>query len=238
MDEEYPVKKPKLLRAENTQESKMTSFVAPFNFSDTERESMENLLKRQRISDEEGHQLLIAATEYEIALCRDNAARHRPEQPQPQPQPTPQQPLPEPGNSGEQPIATAALALATLLGQAPRELRQQITDHLSRSDPLGRDYGERFLSSLSNELERISAACSGPEPAEAVTTNPTEALPEYMQKFVLQMAEVYSECLESEPSAEDSGPFYQYMELVTDYGELPFTRDSIELQRLLRERGQ
>jgi hypothetical protein len=87
-------------------------------------------------------------------------------------------------------------------------LRRQITDHLSRTDPLGRDYGEGFLSCLPSELERIAAACANPTPTpeEEIADSPAEALPGYMQKFVLQMAEIYSECLETEPTAESSGP--------------------------------
>ncbi len=235
MDEEYLVRKPKLLRTESTQESAMTSFIEPFNFAETERETLEKLLRQQRISDEEGHQLLIAATEYEIALCRDSAAKYAREQP-------PAAPQQQPGSSdnGDHPVATAATALATLLRQMPEGLRRQITDHLSRTDPLGRDYGEGFLSCLPSELERIAAACANPTPTptpeEEIVDSPAEALPGYMQKFVLQMAEIYSECLETEPTAESSGPFYRYMECITDYGDLLFTRGSAELQTLLQER--
>ena len=233
MEEDYPVSKPKLLRSGTREASDMTSFIEAFSFSEQEREELQRLLRQLGVSDDEGHRLLIAATEYEIALCREE---NPPRPPEPEtPPPT------EATVLSESPLAKAATTLAMLLRQTPEEQRRQITDHLSATDPLGRDYGERFLDCLPGELERLAEACTttGPPdevPADAVAAPPVVALPGYARQFILQMAEIFLECLEQEPTAEAGGPFQQYMARITGYGGLPFPRDSAELKEILAER--
>ena len=218
MHEELPPKAPKLLRRIVTGEPAVTGFVEPFRFEDNDSSRLERLLEEHAAGDSEGRRLLIAASEYEIGLCLDAGLREATRESEPE---IAGPIMTKPEDSALPPIASAARTLSGLLQASPRETAQRIQAGMSAADPLGRSYGEGFLCCLVTELERLADCCSegisGDEPCAL-------ALPEPMRNFLQQMQDIYTECLEIEPTAAADGTFYQYLSAITalvEIGPLP-----------------
>lgn len=206
----------------------MTGFVEPFRFSESDRIKLERLLGKHKAGDAEGRRLLIAATEYEIGLCLDGAMRN----PELRLEDKESAVSANETNTDLNPIANAAETLSALLKISSEESRQQIENRMSVADPLGRAYGDRFLSCLSAELDRLADSCRQGDEEELPNSEP---LPEYALTFLHQMCEIYTECLEVQPTDGLTDPFYQYFNAITEIGGIgPFPietvlRDFLEL---------
>ena len=205
----------------------MTGFVEPFRFSDSDRADLERMLGKHKAGDGEGRRLLIAATEYEIGLYLDEAVRH------PRRKSKIEKARVSAGSTDAdlQPIASAAVTLVDLLKASSEASQHRIKTSLSASDPLGRDYGDRFLSCLATELERLAESCR--QTGEEEVPNP-EPLPGFAQTFLHQMREIYTECLEIQPTAAADEPFYQYLNAISEIGGIGAFHTETVLRELLK----
>ena len=206
-------------------------FLTPWYFDEETRAEISGLLETAGVGDEEGRQIFLTATEFEIAAAR----RARGEASTKGPRQETVESGPEPGAATEDPVPaelpTAAAALARQLAGLPQAGRETLSRILTEADPLGRAYGPAFLEQLRWILERL-ARIQGPGPAARQTPEATE-IPGDVPGLLAQLARIYRECLEVRLEPGDLPLFHQVLTLIARASDLGIPEDPEAIAGLL-----
>jgi hypothetical protein len=219
---------------------KGSRFVGPTQLDEDQKSRIYEALEKKKIGDELGRQIFIGAVEYQISAFANRLERPvkaKPEKPQPRPRPrAPSRALEE----TLQAIVGNAASLSSLLRALPDGTKAQVTDRLASRDGLARTYGERYLSELSLEIDRLARACivtaGEAEPPEC---EPPEREPEpkpdptVSRELVAKLAGIFSECFEMEPTAEEGGAFRVALKVLGEVTGLTIEHEPAFLTRAL-----
>lgn len=201
-------------------------FVAPHYFDAEQQATILNLLERAGVGDAEGRRLFLTAAEYEIGayslLPREEPAA----------KPSPKATAPSQDRPEWEPLREAALDLAKRLAETRPSVRDALAKALTASDPFGRDHGGCYLSQLQLELQRLGEAC-GPLAVSAAPVITPAPISAQARRFILQIARIYRECLEVNPTSETLGPFARLLCLFRDRTQLDIPCESERLGPLL-----
>lgn len=181
---------------------KGSRFVGPARLGDDQKLQLFEALEKNRVGDEMGRQIFVGAVEYQIS-----AFAHRLEHfvaPESEP----------PGLDAAQEqtlrtIAEKARILSGLLRELPDSAKTQIIQGLATADELARGYDERYLQALEYEIGRLERACivALGEPKPANSGQEPGPDPAVTREIVAKLAEIFSECFEMQPTADENGPF-------------------------------
>jgi len=186
---------------------KGSRFVGATHLDDDQKARIGRALKRGKIGDEIGRQIFIGALEYQIsAFAHQLTYRVEPE-------PRTARPTPAVGKT-LQAIVEKARALSGLLRSLPDDAKASLTTSLTAWDERGRGYDERYLWELGCEIDRLERACSAiGDDLEPEETGPD---PASGHDFVVKLADIFSECFELEPTADEDAPFRTSLLVLAD----------------------
>ena len=209
-------------KRENSQKSR---FVAPYYFQNEEHAAIAALLEQAELGDDEGRQLFITATEYEVAAYCLTPDDEPGLAVAPKPKSKAEIELAGLGRSAEQ-------LLSLLLG-THKTARRALAGKLTDSDTFGREHGERYLNQLELELSRIADVCRLEEEAQ----EPPEAPPlgENARKLITQLARIYGECLEVSLTPGHLDTFGRILCIIRDSAHIGIPCDSETLAEAVQE---
>lgn len=205
---------------EKTEKRPQSHFVEPYRFETADRAELMQTLQTNRLGDEPGRRLFVAALEFEIGNFLQAAV----DTPQPDP------PKPQAAPAALERIGEAAAALASLLEAIDDETREPLTQALARSDRYGRSYNQRYLEQLRSELLSVQDACALAPPEEPPAAASEGQLSE---PFIVSLAETYRECFEIQPTPAKTGPFYRVARKILEITGLPVRLDQKLLKAVL-----
>lgn len=196
---------------------KGSRFIGPAQLDEERRSHICESLEKKKIGDEIGRQIFIGAVEYQISAFAKQLERSAEAElePEPEPEPTP------PGLSTAveetlQAIVGNAAGLSSLLRALPEEAKARVTETLAAQDGLDHGYDGRYLCELGLEIDRLGRACiaaaSAPAPRKP-ESRPTPASAVSCE-LVAKLAEVFSDCFEMEPTADEDGDFYAALKIL------------------------
>lgn len=185
--------------------SKGSRFVGATHLDDGQKAMICNALKKKKVGDEIGRQIFIGAVEYQLsAFAQRLEYRIEPE--------TKTNVLNAALEKTLQAIVEKARILSALLRDLPDSAKVKLTSTLTSQDERGRGYDQRYLCELGYEIDRLERACTtavhdaGPE-----TPDPD---PASSREFIAKLANIFSECFEIAPTADEDGPFRTSLEVL------------------------
>lgn len=192
---------------EKAKKSKGSRFVGATHLDDDQKARIFRALKKNQVGDEIGRQIFIAAVEYQIsAFAQSLELRVEPERDASL--------LNAALEKALKAIVEKTRVLSALLRDLPDSARTRLTSTLSTQDRRGRGYDQRYLCELGLEIDRLERACTAAaDVAEPDTAGPD---PASSRAFVAKLAEIYSECFETAPTAEENGPFRASLQILRD----------------------
>lgn len=186
-------------------------FVDPYRTDADQRTAIRQVLDDLNISDEEGRRIFLLALEYEIGAFQQVVLEHL-------------EPIEETGPADERlsDIAKAAKQLLDLLDAACEETRAHILQGMVNADIFNRIADTRYLASLQCEIDRLACACETGLEADRRQQGPVN---EASRRFINMLANVYSECFETNPTAEPDEPFAHILKTIVEQTGLPVRFD-------------
>jgi hypothetical protein len=209
---------------------KSSRFVGATHLDDDQKTRSCNALKKGKIGDEMGRQIFIGALEYQISAFA-NQLEHQVETEQ------------KTGGMSSameatlQTIVEKAHVLSRLLRELPDGAKASLTTSLAAQDQRGRGYDPRYLCELGCEIDRLERACVAI--GDDLEPEDREPDPASSRDFVAKLAEIFSECFEIQPTADEDGPFRASLQVLRDVTGLVIGTEPAFLARVLAgETGQ
>jgi hypothetical protein len=209
-------------------------FVGPELLNEGQRVQIGKALKAKKIGDEMGREIFICALEYQMGSFASLVQRRVEQKSEPEtgaPDPAMRKALRD--------IVENAGSLSRLLRTLPDEALDRVTEMLGREAGLWRGYDGRYLGELGLEIDRLERACiaAGGEP------EPPEPEPEpgvdsaISHELITKLGEIFSDCFEMKPTAEEGGPFCTTLEVLAEVTGLVIEREPAFLARVLEGQG-
>ena len=204
-------------------------FVAPYYLQEQDQNAIAEILEQAQLSDDEGRRLFVTAMEYEVAAYSAN--------PDEKPVAVVVEHPSSPGQSRIDEelagIGGSARQLAALLSGSHKGTRNILLERLSESDTFGREHGARYLIQLELELGRIVEACSR-QPSEPAPPR-IPPVGEHTRQLIVQLARIYSECLEVEMDPDQLEIFGRILCIIRDSAQISLPCDGETLSGILAE---
>jgi len=217
-----------------TKKAAGSRFVGPELLDEGQRVQIGKALKAKKIGDEMGREIFICALEYQIGSFASLVPRRVEGKSEPEagaPDPAMRNALRE--------IVENAANLSRLLRTLPDEALDCVTEMLGHEAGLWRGYDGRYLGELGLEIDRLERACiaAGGEP-EPPEPEPEPSMdPAASRELVTKLGEIFTDCFEMKPTAEEGGPFCTTLEVLAEVTGLVIEREPAFLAQVLEGQG-
>lgn len=207
--------------------SPKSRFIAPFYFKDVDQDAIRGMLQDASLSDDDSRSLFITAAEYEVGALQ-LALRDEPAL-----KPVPKAKIPSEEDTQLEQLGDSAQQLIGALGKTNKTARKRLGRRLSEDDVFHRQHGEDYFAQVSQELKRIVDICAQYQTPAAPETPPVS---ENVRKFVVQLARIFSECLEVELDESTEEIFCRILCIIRDDAELYIPCEPEVVSGLLNEK--
>jgi len=219
-----------------TKKAPGSRFVGPELLDEGQRVQIGKALKAKKIGDEMGREIFICALEYQIGSFASLVPRRVEQKPEPEADAT------DPAmRKALREIVESAGSLSRLLRTLPDEALDRVTEMLGREAGLWRGYDGRYLGELGLEIDRLERACIAaggePEPPEPEPEPEPSTDPAASRELVTKLGEIFTDCFEMKPTAEEGGPFCTTLEVLAEVTGLVIEREPAFLARVLEGQG-
>jgi hypothetical protein len=219
-----------------TEKAAGSRFVGPELLDEGQRVRIGKALKAKKIGDEMGREIFICALEYQIGSFASLVPLRVEKKSEPEagaPDPTMRKALRE--------IVENAANLSRLLRALPDEALDRVTEMLGHEAGLWRGYDGRYLGELGLEIDRLERACIAaggePEPEPPEPEPEPSADPAASRELITKLGEIFTDCFEMKPTAEEGGPFCTTLEVLAEVTGLAIEREPAFLARVLEGQG-